>query len=167
MIKHGRAEESDQKAISYQFHCPWRVRSRAGGHFFQRWEATEASGIVSKPRTAVFRCSAQAFVSGHYSEDEIVQETLADHSFQDAEKWLQEICWRRYWKGWMEARPQVWKQYRLRLQACRKGLPKEALARAHAVMAGESGVDCMDRIARELIETGYLHNHARMWWASF
>ena len=25
----------------------------------------------------------------------------------------------------------------------------------------------MDRIARELIQTGYLHNHARMWWASF
>jgi deoxyribodipyrimidine photo-lyase len=100
-------------------------------------------------------------------EDEIVQETLAEHSFQDAEKWLQEVCWRRYWKGWLEARPQVWKQYRLRLQACRKELPKEALARAHAVMAGESGVACMDRIARELIETGYLHNHARMWWASF
>ncbi len=25
----------------------------------------------------------------------------------------------------------------------------------------------MDLIARELTETGYLHNHARMWWASF
>ena len=25
----------------------------------------------------------------------------------------------------------------------------------------------MDRFARELIATGYLHNHARMWWASF
>jgi len=25
----------------------------------------------------------------------------------------------------------------------------------------------MDRFARELIETGYLHNHARMWWAGY
>ena len=33
--------------------------------------------------------------------------------------------------------------------------------------SGESGVACMDVLARELIETGYLHNHARMWWASF
>jgi hypothetical protein len=34
-------------------------------------------------------------------------------------------------------------------------------------MAGEGGVACMDKMARELIETGYLHNHARMWWASY
>jgi deoxyribodipyrimidine photo-lyase len=34
-------------------------------------------------------------------------------------------------------------------------------------MSGQSGVACMDAMARELIETGYLHNHARMWWASF
>jgi hypothetical protein len=39
--------------------------------------------------------------------------------------------------------------------------------RAEAVMAGRSGVAVMDEFARELVETGYLHNHARMWWASF
>jgi deoxyribodipyrimidine photo-lyase len=46
-------------------------------------------------------------------------------------------------------------------------LPAATLARVEAVAAGESGVACMDAMARELKETGYLHNHARMWWASF
>ncbi len=100
-------------------------------------------------------------------EDEIIQDTLAEHSFHQAEKWLQEVCWRRYWKGWLEMRPQVWTQWRLRVHSLREELPEETLARAEVIMSGQSGVACMDKIARELIDTGYLHNHARMWWASF
>gem|GEM_PF-6308260 len=34
-------------------------------------------------------------------------------------------------------------------------------------MAGKSGVAYIDAMARELIATAYLHNHTRMWWASF
>ena len=101
------------------------------------------------------------------TEDEVIQTTLQQFSFPDAEKWLQEICWRRYWKGWLEMRPQVWTLWRQRVAELRATLPPALLAKADAVAAGESGVACMDRIARELIETGYLHNHARMWWASF
>ena len=100
-------------------------------------------------------------------EDEVISETLAQHSYQVAEKWLQEVCWRRYWKGWLDMRPQVWTQWRQRVRSLPQQLPAETLARARAVMSGESGVACMDLIARDLIETGYLHNHTRMWWAGF
>jgi deoxyribodipyrimidine photo-lyase len=101
------------------------------------------------------------------AEDEIIQDTLQHTSFRHAEKWLQEICWRRYWKGWLEMRPDVWHTWRRRVVELRQSLPAEVLEKAEAVAAGESGVACMDVFARELIETGYLHNHARMWWASF
>lgn len=100
-------------------------------------------------------------------EDEVIEQTLEHYSFRQAEKWLQEVCWRRYWKGWLEMRPDVWVQWRRRLGELRDSLPSDVLARAEAVAAGESGVACMDVIAKELNETGYLHNHARMWWASF
>ena len=100
-------------------------------------------------------------------EDEIIEATLARHPFQAVEKWLQEVCWRRYWKGWLEMRPQVWTQWRQQVRSLQRQLPQETLHRATAVMSGASGVACMDMIVRELIETGYLHNHARMWWASF
>ncbi len=101
------------------------------------------------------------------TEDEVIRDTLAHCSFAAAEKWLQEVCWRRYWKGWLEMRPQVWTSWRQRVRELRATLPPDVLGKADAVAAGESDVACMDEIARELIETGYLHNHARMWWASF
>jgi hypothetical protein len=101
------------------------------------------------------------------SEDEVIRDTLAHCSFGAAEKWLQEVCWRRYWKGWLEMRPQVWTSWRQRVRELRATLPPEILGKADAVAAGDSGVAFMDVIARELIETGYIHNHARMWWASF
>ncbi len=145
-----------------------------------RREALEAwSGFAS--RIPAYAQSRNAINEGHgnvsrlgaairfrlITEDEIITETLAGHSFPIAEKWIQEVCWRRYWKGWLEKRPQVWSNWRLQVAKLQHGLPPETLARIDAVAAGRSGVACMDHIARELIETGYLHNHARMWWASF
>ncbi len=100
-------------------------------------------------------------------EDEVVFDTLRNYEFHTVEKWLQEVCWRRYWKGWLEQRPDVWSTWQRRVRELHGTLPEAVLRRAQAVAAGESSVACMDAIARELITTGYLHNHARMWWASF
>lgn len=100
-------------------------------------------------------------------EDEILGETLKAVAFEAAEKWLQEVCWRRYWKGWMERRPQVWRQWRGRVRALWREVPLPVRDRAIKVMNAQSGVACMDAMAAELRATGYLHNHARMWWASF
>jgi deoxyribodipyrimidine photo-lyase len=100
-------------------------------------------------------------------EDEVIADTLKSFSFEEAEKWLQEVCWRRYWKGWMERHPQIWGNWRRQVDLLQRTLPAETLARAEAVSSARSGVACMDEIAAELLRTGYLHNHARMWWASF
>jgi deoxyribodipyrimidine photo-lyase len=80
-----------------------------------------------------------------------------------AEKFVQEVCWRTYWKGWLEQRPGVWTDYRAALDrhAAQRRLPD--LLRAER---GETGIDCFDHWARQLETTGYLHNHARMWTAS-
>lgn len=73
----------------------------------------------------------------------------------------QEVWWRLYWKGWLELRPAVWARYRDELASL------EWNDRARSVAAGESEVAIMDLFARELAETGYMHNHARMWWAAY
>ena len=101
------------------------------------------------------------------SEDQIIDETLNRYSFSTAEKWLQEICWRRYWKGWLERRPDVWTSWRNRVEQSTQIFSAEVLERAAKVATGQSGVACMDALAHQLVEKGYLHNHARMWWASF
>ena len=40
-------------------------------------------------------------------EAEVVAQVLAQHDFAAAEKFVQEVLWRTYWKGWLEMRPAV------------------------------------------------------------
>ena len=42
------------------------------------------------------------------SEVEVLKSVLGAHSPQSAEKFIQEVFWRTYWKGWLELRPSVW-----------------------------------------------------------
>ena len=96
------------------------------------------------------------------TEEEIISAVLSANSLQAAEKFVQEVLWRTYWKGWLEQRPSVW----ARFLASRD---RESLADARALAdaeEGRTGIDGFDDWVRELRETGYLHNHARMWFAS-
>lgn len=101
------------------------------------------------------------------SEDELLAILLARYPLKDAEKLVEEIHWRRYWKGWLELRPAVWLSYTKRVRQLSRRTAPDTLDRIAAVEAGKSGVAIMDHFVRELTETGYLHNHSRMWLASF
>ena len=94
------------------------------------------------------------------TEEECTRAVLQSHSARSAEKFLQEIAWRTYWKGWLEMRPDVWSHYRSSLEEQEKSFAYETAVSAN------SGIDCFDHWAGELVGTGYLHNHARMWFAS-
>ena len=102
------------------------------------------------------------------TEEEAVGRALAAHSASACEKFVQEVFWRGYFKGWLERRPSVWTAYRQGLARDRARLAEDrALAkRVERAEAGATGLDCFDAWAAELAETGYLHNHARMWFAS-
>jgi deoxyribodipyrimidine photo-lyase len=52
------------------------------------------------------------------------------------------------------------------VRADRAELTREAAGRLRAAEEGRIGIACFDVWAIELVETGYLHNHARMWFAS-
>jgi deoxyribodipyrimidine photo-lyase len=98
------------------------------------------------------------------TEQDVIAEVLGRHSFDAAGKFIQEVCWRTYWKGWLELRPLVWQRFLAECDAARDTMGGSAdLAAAEE---GRTGIDCFDAWARELAETGYLHNHARMWFAS-
>ncbi|MEM7566690.1 MAG: FAD-binding domain-containing protein [Pseudomonadota bacterium] len=98
-------------------------------------------------------------------EREVVAAVLERHSPQAVEKFVQEVYWRTYWKGWMEMRPALWQAYEAQRDAdldLRGGAAKAY----EAALDGRTGLDAFDHWVRELQETGYLHNHARMWFAS-
>lgn len=97
------------------------------------------------------------------TEQEVVAAVLDRHSLHTAEKFVQEVFWRTYWKGWLEQRPEVWRRYRADVRDLLAGDLPDGYEDA---VAGRTGIDAMDAWARELVETGYLHNHVRMWFAS-
>jgi deoxyribodipyrimidine photo-lyase len=102
------------------------------------------------------------------SEHEVLAAVLAKHSPSAAEKFIQEVCWRTYWKGWLEQRPSVWADYTEAVRQQRIALQDDHAVAAEVAAAerGNTGIACFDAWARELVAQGYLHNHARMWFAS-
>ncbi|MEP2641423.1 FAD-binding domain-containing protein [Roseobacter sp.] len=102
------------------------------------------------------------------TEDDVLQAVLARHSAQTAEKFIQEVFWRTYWKGWLELRPSVWDTYKADLQRHWNDVQTQSGLRARwdAACMGTTGIACFDAWVHELTTTGYLHNHARMWFAS-
>lgn len=101
-------------------------------------------------------------------EEDVLATVLRSHDFSSAEKFIQEVFWRGYFKGWLEHRPAVWQYYKQDLVTLIDRLEKNAgLARAYdEAVSARTGIECFDHWVRELVETGYLHNHARMWFAS-
>jgi hypothetical protein len=100
------------------------------------------------------------------TEREIVAAVLERHSLSAAEKFVQEVYWRTYWKGWLERRPSVWTRYTASIAPTLDALSAADRATYDDAVAGRTGIDGFDHWARELVDTGYLHNHARMWFAS-
>jgi len=97
------------------------------------------------------------------TEQFIVEKILQSLSFNSVEKYIQEICWRTYWKGYLEHRPKIWYNYlkEIELFAFKKEHPKYKNA-----ISGQTGIDCFDSWTKELKQNNYLHNHTRMWFAS-
>jgi hypothetical protein len=99
-------------------------------------------------------------------EEEIVTAARGRWGFRGAEKFIQEVYWRTYWKGWLEQRPEAWVRWREAVPRLRDGLKGERRAAWEAACAGRTDIACFNAWARELAATGWLHNHARMWFAS-
>jgi len=102
------------------------------------------------------------------TECEVLDAVLQRHSLTSAEKFIQEIYWRTYFKGHLETRPQIWRRYQQVLEQQLAAISGGGgLARTYnEAIEGRTGIDCFDAWVEEMRETGYLHNHTRMWLAS-
>ena len=101
-------------------------------------------------------------------EGDVCRAVLNQMDPRDADKFIAEVWWRTYWKGWMEQRPAVWTSYRDDLTRLHNEVQTQSGLRQRweAACLGETGIKPFDYWAQELAQTGYLHNHARMWFAS-
>jgi deoxyribodipyrimidine photo-lyase len=94
------------------------------------------------------------------SEYEVAKKVLSKYPYQKVEKFIQEIFWRVYWKGWLELRPKVWTDFVEDLKNVENTNEYEKATN------GETNIDCFNEWVKEIKENNYLHNHTRMWFAS-
>ena len=94
------------------------------------------------------------------NEYEVAKIVLAKFPYQKVEKYIQEIFWRVYWKGWLELRPQVWSDFTEDLKTLKED------DNYKKAINGETQIKCFNDWVIELKENNYLHNHTRMWFAS-
>ncbi len=109
-------------------------------------------------------CLSPYITHGVISELEVIKKSLSKFSFSKNEKFIQEILWRTYWKGWLELRPNVWTDYLNELKKIRKEFKDNQNYKN--TIEGNTNIECFNEWIKELKETNYLHNHARMWFAS-
>ena len=109
-------------------------------------------------------CLSPYITHGVVTEQEVIRLSLKKFSFSKIEKFIQEVLWRVYWKGWLELRPNVWSDYLIELNNLRDQF-KSNQNYLNAI-EGKTDLECFNQWVNELKENNYLHNHARMWFAS-
>ncbi len=115
-------------------------------------------------KRANISCLSPYITHGILSEKEVIQLSLKKHSFIKVEKFIQEVMWRIYWKGWLELRPDVWRDYLIDLNKLKQE-NKDNKDYLNAI-TGKTKIECFNSWVNELKNQNYLHNHTRMWFAS-
>ena len=93
-------------------------------------------------------------------EFSLITNVLKRHEYVNVEKFVQEVFWRVYWKGWLENRPKVWKHFKESIDKYEKN------KQYFNACEGKTNISCFNDWITEIKETNYLHNHTRMWFAS-
>jgi deoxyribodipyrimidine photo-lyase len=109
-------------------------------------------------------CLSPYITHGVIDELEVIDKSLKKLPFSKVEKFIQEVLWRVYWKGWLELRPNVWTDYLIELKEVKNEF-KNNQNYLNAI-EGKTNIDCFNQWVVELRENNYLHNHTRMWFAS-
>lgn len=86
---------------------------------------------------------------------------LARASAAEAEKFLQELAWREYFQNVWWAKGEA---ICTDLRFAREDWRHHELVQA--IVEGATGIDVIDQGVAELYETGYMHNHLRLWVAA-
>ena len=93
-------------------------------------------------------------------EFQLIKDVLKSHKLINVEKFVQEVFWRIYWKGWLENRPQVWSEF------INSSKLVDLDSNYYSAVSGKTKISFFNEWVQELKETNYLHNHTRMWFAS-
>lgn len=103
---------------------------------------------------------------GVISLNRVRDHALEIASAKESEKFIQQLAWREYWQRLYKAHPDhIWndiEDYKTGFSASDYAdeLPED-------IALGRTGIACLDGFISQLIETGYIHNHARLYLAGY
>ena len=101
-------------------------------------------GIQNKKNIS---CLSPYVSHGIINETEIISKVLKKHLFNKSEKFIQEIMWRIYWKGWLELRPGVWDDYLINLKTHREKYKNDK--NYLNAIEGNTNIQCFDDWVKE------------------
>jgi deoxyribodipyrimidine photo-lyase len=127
----------------------------------------QAIDPIKYARTRNFKDGSVSMLSPYISRGVISTKSVLDsiltrnHKFHEIEKFVMELAWREYFQNvWLAAGDEInddLKQPQPDVQNSR--MPS-------AIINAETGIEAIDRGINDLYETGYVHNHQRMYIAS-
>lgn len=122
---------------------------------------------VQYGRTRNFVNGAVTYLSPYISRGVISVKQVMDIVLQkgykpyQVEKFLQELAWREYFQRvWQHVGDGIWNDIKQQQPAV---LHEQMIA---AIEAAKTGIEAIDEHIKKLCETGYMHNHVRMYTAS-
>lgn len=101
---------------------------------------------------------SRGFLSTQFIFKQLIQQ---NRPWQDIEKLVQELAWRDYWQLIWEAKGNMIFQD---LKQPQPGVRHREMPAA--VIDGQTGIQAIDESILDFYETGYMHNHMRMYTAS-
>ena len=85
---------------------------------------------------------------------------------KDSEKFIQQLAWREYWQRLYKEFPRnIWQD----VEPYKTGFSPDDYQDElpEDISNGQTGVACIDGFIEELLATGYIHNHARLYLAGY
>ncbi|WP_406823396.1 FAD-binding domain-containing protein [Pedobacter sp. KACC 23697] len=123
--------------------------------------------VVQYAKTRNFINGAVSYLSPYISRGVIslkqIQQQIINRGFglNTSEKFLQELAWREYYQRiWQEKKDLIWQDM---------GKPQENVTDYQmitSVFEAKTGITAIDKGINTLYQTGYMHNHIRMYVAS-
>ena len=94
---------------------------------------------------------------------DLAQECIDLYGERNVDKYVSELFWGVYWKGYLELRPTIWTSFKNDLENLSDYKKSESYKKA---VNGLTCIPCFNDWVDELKKYNYLHNHTRMWFAS-
>lgn len=98
---------------------------------------------------------------GVISTKDVLERILERYTFKEAEKFIFELAWRDFFQSVYR-----WHGEAIHQDLKHKQSPVSSFDLPQAVLEAQTGIKMLDEAITDLYQTGYVHNHARMWLAS-